>query len=492
MTDIIQLGFPLWVRLTHLFNFLFITLLIRSGIEILGAHPKLYWHDDTLPGREWLRFTKKQMPKDRSWTAEDEITPISPLMALPGRNNLGLGRHWHFWGVIGWVLTGLIYVILLFATPQWRRLVPTSWDIFPAAWQAIVAYAHLRLPPEGNPFNGVQQLTYFFVILILSPLQILTGIMMSPALAARFPWFLGIFGGRQAARSLHFIGLIIFAGFIIVHVSLVVAHGFGLEMAKIVLGGEAHSHAIATAIGLLGITTVIAFHFWGTWYSLASPFRAKRLLEIGVDPLRRLLFHHWDSRQNYRHVSPFARVNGHPPRNETYERLAAADFKDWRLELSGLAGKDLSLSLNDLRQMPRQTQTTLHICIQGWSYFAQWAGVPVSALIDICQPLPNARFLVFHTLDEKWERPSHGYYYEVIDLEIARLSQTILAYEMNGQPLPVPHGAPLRLRVENQLGYKMAKWVNRIEFVESFEHIGKGQGGWRDDVLHYHPSDAGI
>mgnify|MGYP001795720693 CR=1 FL=1 len=142
--------------------------------------------------------------------------------------------------------------------------------------------------------------------------------MMSPALAARFPWFPGIFGGRQAARSLHFIGLIIFAGFIIVHVSLVVAHGFGLEMAKIVFGDEAHSQAIATAIGLLGITTVIVFHFWGTWYSLASPLRAKSLLEIGVDPLRRLLFHHWDSRQNYRHVSSFARVNGHPPRNETY------------------------------------------------------------------------------------------------------------------------------------------------------------------------------
>jgi sulfoxide reductase catalytic subunit YedY len=77
--------------------------------------------------------------------------------------------------------------------------------------------------------------------------------------------------------------------------------------------------------------------------------------------------------------------------------------------------------------------------------------------MDKCELLPKARFLVFHTLDEKWERPGHGYYYEVIDLEIARLSQTILAYEMNGQPLPVPHGAPLRLRVENQLGYK---WPN--------------------------------
>jgi len=142
--------------------------------------------------------------------------------------------------------------------------------------------------------------------------------------------------------------------------------------------------------------------------------------------------------------------------------------------------------------MRRQTQTTLHCCIQGWGYFAQWAGVPVSSIMDLCRPLPNARFLVFHTLDEKWERPGHGYYYEVIDLELAVQPQTILAYEMNGRPLPIPYGAPVRLRVENQLGYKMAKWINRINVVDSFKDIGKGQGGWRDDVLHYYPLDAGL
>jgi sulfoxide reductase catalytic subunit YedY len=492
MDDPFQLGFPLWIRLTHFFAFLFTTLLIRSGIEIIGAHPKLYWRDDALPGSEWIRFTRKQFLKGTAWTAEDEIEPISPWAALPGRNNLGLGRHWHFWALNGWLLAGLIYVVLLFTTPQWRRLVPTSWEIFPTAWQAIVAYVHFRLPPTGNPFNGIQQLTYFFVIFILSPFQIVTGIMMSPALAARFPWFPRIVGGRQSARSLHFIGLIILVVFIVVHVILVVAHGFGLEMAKIVLGDEARSQAGATAIGLLAIVAVVVFHFWATRYSLVSPTQAKWLLEIGVDPLKRFLFHHWDSRQDYRHVSAYARVNGRPPRNETYQRLVASNFTDWRLEVSGLVRQNLSLSLNDLHQMPRQTQTTLHCCIQGWTYFAQWAGVPVSTIMDACQPLPKARFLVFYTLDEKWERPGHGNYYEVIDLEIAARLQTILAYEMNHQPLPVPYGAPLRLRAENQLGYKMAKWINRLEFVDSFKQIGKGQGGWREDVLHYHPSDAGI
>src|SRR6266516_19633 len=492
MDDPLQLGFPLWIRLAHFFNFLFITLLIRSGIEIIGAHQKFYWRDDALPGTEWIRFTRKRIPKDYAWTAEDEIEPVSPWTALPGRNNLGLGRHWHFWAVNGWLLAGAIYVFLLFTTPQWRRLVPTSWEIFPTAWQAIVAYVHFRLPPDGNPFNGIQQLTYFFFIFILSPFQIVTGVMVSPALAARFPWFPRILGGRQAVRSLHFIGLIIFVGFIFVHVTLVVAHGFTLEMAKIVLGGGARSHAIATAIGLLAIAAVVAFHFWATRYSLASPTQAKRLLEMGVDPLQRLLFHHWDSRQAYRHVSAYARVNGETPRNDSYQRLVASNFTGWRLEVGGLIRKKLDLSLNDLRQMPYQTQTTLHRCIQGWSYFAQWAGVPVSAIMEACQPLPKARFLVFYTLDEKWEKPGHGNYYEVIDLEIAVHTQTILAYEMNHQPLPVPYGAPLRLRVENQLGYKMAKWINQLEFVDSFKYIGKGQGGWRDDVLHYSPSVAGI
>src|SRR5207237_9483143 len=137
-------------------------------------------------------------------------------------------RHWHFWGVTGWMLTGLIYIVLLFATPQWRRLVPTSWDILPATWQAIVAYSHFRLAPDGNPFNGIQQLTYFFVILILSPLQIVTGIMMSPALGARFPCVPGIFGRLQAARSLHLIGLVFFVGFILVHLMLVFAHAGAL------------------------------------------------------------------------------------------------------------------------------------------------------------------------------------------------------------------------------------------------------------------------
>src|SRR4030095_739078 len=141
-----------------------------------------------------------------------------------------------------------------------RRLVPTSWQILPAAWQAIVTYLHFRLPTDGNPFNALQQLVYFFVVFFLSPFQIVTGVMMSAALAARFPWFPAIVGGRQAARSLHFIGLIIFTGFIVAHIGLVIAHGFPSEMAKIVLGSDAYSHAMAMLFGLLAVRTVLDLH----------------------------------------------------------------------------------------------------------------------------------------------------------------------------------------------------------------------------------------
>jgi DMSO/TMAO reductase YedYZ molybdopterin-dependent catalytic subunit len=245
-------------------------------------------------------------------------------------------------------------------------------------------------------------------------------------------------------------------------------------------------------LGVCGIVLVIALNIVATQSSLCWPAITKRLLELGIDPLKRLMFHHWSSRQDHGHVSPYARVNGRPPKNEAYTRSVAAGFEDWRLLVDGLVEAPLCLSIAELRAMPRGTQSTLHVCIQGWTYFAAWAGVRVAYLLEEARPKPAARYLVFHTLDEKWERPGHGNYYEVIDLETARRPQVILAYEMNGAQLPVEHGAPLRLRVEHQLGYKMAKWVHRIELVEDFRGIGKGQGGWRDDVLNYYPSDAGI
>jgi sulfoxide reductase catalytic subunit YedY len=301
--------------------------------------------------------------RDRSaWTAETEIVPLPSWLALPGRDNLGLGRHWHFWAATGWAVTGLLYVVLLVASDQWQRLVPTSWAIVPQAWDALVTYLHLEIPHTAG-YNALQQLSYFAVIFILAPMQIVTGLAMSPALAARFPRLSRLTGGRQIARSVHFLGMVAFVVFIIGHVSLVVAHGFGKGMAKIVLGGANQPKDLATVLGLAGIGAVIVFHVAATRYSLRYPMKAKQLLEIGIDPLRKWLFHHWKPQQEYDYTSDYARANGKPPRNDTYQRLLANNFTEYELTVSGLVENPLTLSLEDLRELPRQSQTTRHDCV---------------------------------------------------------------------------------------------------------------------------------
>ena len=154
------LDYPLWLRAAHFFNFLLLSLLVRSGLEILSAHPRLYWNDHCTPGSEWLKFTKKQRPEDRLWTASDEETSFPSAIALPGHENLGLGRHWHFLADFAWLLTGLTYVVMLFVTPEWRRLIPTSWQIVPDAWHAMLSYLSFHVVETPGGYNALQQLSY--------------------------------------------------------------------------------------------------------------------------------------------------------------------------------------------------------------------------------------------------------------------------------------------------------------------------------------------
>ena len=152
-------GFLHWIGISHYLNLLLVGFMVRSGLEILSAHPKLYWRDDCRPGSEWLRFSRKKMPADRLWTGADEETSFSSFIALPGRRNLGMGRHWHFFSAIFWILNGFLYVALLFGTGDWRRLVPTSWGVFSEAARDAWTYLHFHAPPAGHPYNAIQQLT---------------------------------------------------------------------------------------------------------------------------------------------------------------------------------------------------------------------------------------------------------------------------------------------------------------------------------------------
>ncbi len=188
--------------------------------------------------------------------------------------------------------------------------------------------------------------------------------------------------------------------------------------------------------------------------------------------------------------SPVFRSNGTAmPDSAEYEALAAREFAAYRLQVTGLVGNPASLSLAALRALPSRTQITRHDCVEGWSAIGKWKGAKLSALLDMVQPRPEARFVMFYCADPMEENGTN-LYYESIDLDDAVHAQTLLAYELNDEPLPVKNGAPIRLRVERQLGYKHAKYVMRIELVASFEHIAGGRGGyWEDNGYEWY---AGI
>jgi methionine sulfoxide reductase catalytic subunit len=482
------LGFPLWLRINHFINLFCIFVLMRSGVQILADHPKLYWNDDTTPGTEWIKFGKKVMPRDRLWTSMDEAEHINSFVALPGgHHNLGASRNWHFLIVPVWVLNGLSYVILLGVTGQWRRLIPTSWTILPQAWESILTYSSFQIPPDSafHPYDSLQQLTYASVVFLVAPLMILTGLCMSPALIARFPWYPRLFGGRQAARSLHFIGLMTLVLYTLVHLTLVVIVHFPEDISDMVVGSTNPNVALALWIGSVALIGVVLFHLWATVYTLRHQRQFQVTATAVVEPLIRFLFGHVQSRQQYTkaEISPYFRVNGYPPESETYTKQAEKEFAQWRLTIDGLVQRPLSLSLADLRALPKQEQITKHNCIQGWSAVAEWGGVRMSTILDLCRTLPQARYVVFHAFPQVEYAPL--IYYEVLRLDEVLDPQTILAYEMNWAPLPIPHGAPCRLRIETKTGYKMVKYLRAIEVVDTYTTIGEGRGGYREDRQFY-------
>ena len=193
-------------------------------------------------------------------------------------------------------------------------------------------------------------------------------------------------------------------------------------------------------------------------------------------------------------IAPSFRPNGSvSPREHGYKAFAKNKFADWKLRVEGLVEKPLDLSLADLRAMPARTQITRHDCVEGWSAIGRWTGAPLAPILDLAKPANTAKYVVFHCFDapdydsgdddgsELSSDLKPDLYYESIDLIDARHPQTILAYELNGAPLPVSNGAPLRVRVERQLGYKMAKYIKSVELVADYSKIAGGNGGFWED-----------
>ncbi|GMM92998.1 molybdopterin-binding protein [Qipengyuania sp. MTN3-11] len=177
-------------------------------------------------------------------------------------------------------------------------------------------------------------------------------------------------------------------------------------------------------------------------------------------------------------ISPFFRGNGSTdPQNGDYQQQAAAGFADWRLEVRGLVDNPLSLSLENIRRLPQRTQVTRHDCVEGWSAIGEWTGPQLSVLLDAAGLREEAKFIVFRCADNL----NGSDYYESVDMIDAFHPQTIIAHSLNGEPLPIRNGAPLRMRIERQLGYKHAKYLTAIEAVASLDDIGRGHGGYWED-----------
>lgn len=164
-----------------------------------------------------------------------------------------------------------------------------------------------------------------------------------------------------------------------------------------------------------------------------------------------------------------------------YQDQLAKGFPDWKLAVTGLVDNPLTLTLADLRALPQRTQITRHDCVEGWSAIGEWTGPHLAALLDAANVRKDANFIVFRCADVLYGRD----YYESIDMVDAYHPQTIIAHSLNGEPLPEKNGAPLRMRIERQLGYKHAKYVKGIEAVASFDDIGQGQGGFWEDIAGY-------
>ena len=251
-------------------------------------------------------------------------------------------------------------------------------------------------------------------------------------------------------RSLHFIGLVLIGGYFVIHIVMVFWHNFAKEMDKMVLGRtHTEGSGLGIALGVGIIAAVVLCHVAANYFSENAKRRVHLILSYIVDPIRAKLLHNLTSAQEYSQeaMSPYFRTNGYPPisaypqakgDDDAYERLLSNQFADYRLEVKGMVEHPHKFSLAELRALPKQEQTTMHNCIQGWTSVGRWGGVPLREILDRCKPLPGASYLVFTSFGK--HEKSDKIYYECVSLSIGRHPQTILAYELNGQELPIQNG----------------------------------------------------
>jgi thiosulfate reductase cytochrome b subunit len=421
---------------------------------------------------------------EKVWTAKEDSVALPKHLGIPGfRHSVGLARWWHFSFDLLWLINGVVFYVLLFTSDQWKRLVPTSLDVFPNALSTALQYLSLDLPDNAgfSTYNALQLLAYFITVFIAAPVALVTGLLQAPAVAGRFGTGAGPFN-RQVARTLHFGVLLWMLVFIAIHTLMIFVTGFVGNVNHMTLGTDTDSW-VGVALYLAWMAVVIGFWLIASPLTIKHPRTVQKVGRFLIGGLKgRAEKVNPTAQYKDSDISPFFWTNGERPQSAEYTALQATGWADYRLRVDGLVGNPVELSYRQLLEMPRQEQITQHFCIQGWSGVAKWAGVPMRDICALVRPAANAKWVVFYSFADG---SVGGRFYDCHPIESMHHDLTILAYEMNGEPLNESHGAPLRLRDEVELGFKQVKWVQAIEFVESFAHLGAGQGGYNEDQEFY-------
>jgi DMSO/TMAO reductase YedYZ molybdopterin-dependent catalytic subunit/thiosulfate reductase cytochrome b subunit len=489
--DPVDSGFPWWLRWQHFLNLLFMMFMIRAGLQILADHPRLYFNIASKPDTEWMRLrdavpADRRDPEDahRVWTAKMDSVALPKHLGLPGiRHTIGLARWWHFTFDLLWLINGVVFMVLLFSTDQWKRLVPTSLDVFPNALSTGLQYLSLQLPQNAgfNTYNALQLLAYFITVFIAAPTALVTGLLQAPAIAGRFSTSVGLLN-RQIARTVHVGVLVWMLIFIFIHTLMVFVTGFVGNVNHMTLGTDTNSYR-GVALYLAWMAVVIAFWLAASPLTIKYPRTVQRVGTVTVGWLKKLL-ERWAPKATYSKddITDYFWPNGTLPASDEYRQLQAGNWSDYVLRVDGMVENPVEITYAELLALPKQDQITHHFCIQGWSAIGEWTGVSMRTICEMVKPLPNAKWVAFYSFGEGSDG---GRYYDCHPIENMYHHQTILAYGLNGSPLNEAHGAPVRLRDEVELGFKMVKWIEAIEFVESYEHLGGGYGGYNEDHEYF-------
>ena len=348
-------GFPWWVGAQHFLNVFLMIFIIRSGAQILTDHPRLYWSRHCTPGSEWFRI-QTEVPTDPLWTAKQDSVTLPAQIGLPGlRHSIGLARWWHLGVDVIWLVNGALFYILLFATGQWHRVVPTTWAVIPNSFSVMIQYLSLDWPTDNGwvAYNSMKLIAYFITIFVAAPLALVTGLGMSPALSTRFRRLSKVLS-IQVARSLHFLVLCWFLLFIVAHVALVFCTGL-LRNLNHIYAGRDDSSWVGFIVFAATMVLIVVGWVAATPLTLRKPRLVQRVSCALICPAQRL-FEHVDARPgeyDESDISPYFWHNGrYPDTSEKYVALRSNSFADYQLHVVGRIEHPVELSLDDLRYSP--------------------------------------------------------------------------------------------------------------------------------------------